>query len=601
MDASTRAGKIGDWLWFLAFATVSSVWCVTAAFQLGPTFDEPLYVRRGLEGWRTGSHGALLRVGTMPLPIAVETLPLYLWERSQGVTLDPVGDLNALLPWARAGMLLFWWLLLFYARLAGRELAGPWGGRLAVALLALEPSLLAHAGLATTDIAITACLLALVYHFRTGREAGWWRRIGIPAFWFGAGVLSKASCLVYGPLCLLAVELHRLWGSRIEDRGSSIEDRGSRSSILNPRSSIFLFPFSAALRPFRRDLLRIIALGMLVVVIYCGSDWKTQPSFVEWAKKLPEGPLATAMVWLAENLRIFPNAFEGLVRQIKHNMHGHGTYLLGESHPRALWYYFPVLLTIKLSVPLLLLPLLVALTRVRSLANWACLAAAVLVLFSLTFRVQIGIRLVLPLVALAGVGVGAAAARAWQEVGPGWRRRVLTAAVPCGLLWTGGAAVAVWPHGLCYANELWGGSRHSYRLMSDSNYDWGQGLPELAQWGRKHGIASLDVWYFGSDPALAAAPFHHVPFHTLPLNSVEDVAAQVQGRQLAVSTTTLYGNVMTKSQEYTQTFLRRQRPVARTRTFLIYDFTGSGGLVRSTAFRRNDVIPPKGGTTNQTP
>ena len=68
----------------------------------------------------------------------------------------------------------------------------------------------------------------------------------------------------------------------------------------------------------------------------------------------------------------------------------------------------------------------------------------------------------------------------------------------------GGAAVAVWPHGLCYANELWGGSRNSYRLVSDSNYDWGQGLPELAQWGRQHHVAALDVWYFGSDPRLAA-------------------------------------------------------------------------------------------------
>lgn len=554
MDESRRGGRLGDWLWFLAFAGVSSVWCVTAAVRLGPTFDEPLYVTRGLEGWRTGSHGGLLRVGTMPLPIAVETLPLYLYERCQGVTFDPARDLDTLLPWARAGMLLFWWLLLLYARLAGRELAGAWGGRLAVALLASEPSLLAHAALATTDIAITACLVALVYHFRTGRDAAWWWRVAIPGFWFGAGVLSKASGLVYGPLCLLAVEMYRLRGP--------------------PVRAVLLFPFSAALRPFRRDLLRIVGLGLLLVIVYCGSDWRTQPSFVEWAHKLPEGPLATLMVWLAENLRIFPNAFEGLVRQIKHNMHGHGTYLLGESHPRALWYYFPVLLTIKLSVPLLLAPLLVAAVRVRSLLNWACLTAGVLVIFSLTFRVQIGIRLVLPLVALGAIGVGAAAARAWQEVGPGWRRWGLTAGLTCGLAWTGVASAATWPHGLCYVNELWGGRRNGYLLVSDSNYDWGQGLRELARWGQRHHVAAFDVWYFGSDPAIAAAPFHHVPFHQLPLHSAEDAAAQVRGHYLAVSTTTLCGNVLTEGHQHALAFLRRQRPVGRTMTFLIYDFTG---------------------------
>src|SRR5205807_6301382 len=105
----------------------------------------------------------------------------------------------SLLPWARTGALLFWWLLLFYAWRAGRLLAGAWAGRLAVALLACEPSLLAHAALATTDIAISACLLALVYQFRAAREpgvtAGWVRRVGVPAFWFGASMLAKASAL----------------------------------------------------------------------------------------------------------------------------------------------------------------------------------------------------------------------------------------------------------------------------------------------------------------------------------------------------------------------------------------------------------------------
>src|SRR5262249_40876356 len=162
MSPTDPRAKLWDWLWLLGWGLASSVWCVTAAGQLGATFDEPVYVRRGLEGWRTGSHAGLLRLGAMPLPVAVDTLPLHLWERRHGVELDPVNDLDSLLPWARAGTLVFWWLLLVYALRAGRLLAGPWAGRLAVALLACEPSLLAHASLATTDIAVSACLLALV-------------------------------------------------------------------------------------------------------------------------------------------------------------------------------------------------------------------------------------------------------------------------------------------------------------------------------------------------------------------------------------------------------------------------------------------------------
>src|SRR5690349_20346363 len=85
MDRSGGSGWVLDWLWFLAFAAASSVWCQTAARELSTTFDEPVYVAQGLERWRTGSHHGLLRLGPMPLPVDVEPLPLYLWERWRGV------------------------------------------------------------------------------------------------------------------------------------------------------------------------------------------------------------------------------------------------------------------------------------------------------------------------------------------------------------------------------------------------------------------------------------------------------------------------------------------------------------------------------------
>src|SRR5919202_2047419 len=146
MERSGRGGRLFDWLWLLAWGLASSAWCVTASGRLSATFDEPVYVARGLEYWRSGSHAGLMQLGTMPLPPDLETLPLYLAERWRGTRFDPEADLERLLPWARAGALVFWWLLLAHGWLAGRSLAGPWGGRLAVALLASEPSFLAHAG-----------------------------------------------------------------------------------------------------------------------------------------------------------------------------------------------------------------------------------------------------------------------------------------------------------------------------------------------------------------------------------------------------------------------------------------------------------------------
>lgn len=560
-----QRGRWADWAWFLAWAVGSSAWCLGAARELGATFDEPVYVACGLTGWRTGSRAPLMKLGTMPLPIDVTTLPLYLWERYHGVTIDPEADLARVLPWARAGTLLFWWLLLGYGWRAGAQLGGRWGARLAVALLASEPSLLAHASLATTDIAASACLLALVYHFVTGRSAGWRRRVALPAFWFAATVLAKASGLVFGPICLAAVEMERLV------RGGAFSHQPGR------RWPPWFRQVWQEMRPLRHDGRWIIGLGTVLVFVYCGCDWKTQPSFVKWAHGLPPGPTATVMAWLADHVRIFSNAGEGLVRQVTHNIRGHDVYVLGRTIPRAVWYYFPVALTIKLSVPLLLLAGGLALARPWSLRNWACAAAGALLLFSITYRVQIGIRLVLPLVVLAIVGLAGAATAVWQRESSSGRRRMFTAGLAAGVVWTALAAIAVWPHALCYTNELWGGTRRGYLRLSDSNYDWGQGLPELVRWKERHGIEPLDIWYMGTDPALRTLPIRPLWLHALPLQTADDVAAAVRGRCVAVSTTLLYGAYWkTMAHEVAGCYFRARRPAGRTLTYFIYDFRAPG-------------------------
>src|SRR5205814_5574537 len=101
----------------------------------------------------------------------------------------------------------------------------------------------------------------------------------------------------------------------------------------------------------------------------------------------------------------------------------------------------------------------------------------------------------------------------------------------------------VWPHALCYANPLWGGTGEGYRLLSDSNYDWGQGLKDLAGWQRQHPDSPLDVWYFGSDPVLESLPMRELRFHNLVIRKPEEFVALVQGHYLAVSTSLLYGSI----------------------------------------------------------
>src|SRR5262249_53617902 len=276
--------------------------------------DEPAYVRCGLERWRTGSYAAFMSMGTMPLAADVQILPLYLRERAKGVPYNP-DDLDHLLPRARAATLLFWWLLLGYGWLAGRRLAGPWGGRLAVALLACEPTLLAHAALATTDIPLAACLLALTYHFRIGRESRWPLRVGVPALWFALALLAKASALVFGPFLLMVIEVERLLRRETSD--------GQGRKTLQGRLALLWPPV--------RDLWQILLLGFVLALLYCGSDGRPTTSLNGFLGSMADGPKRRFLTWFV-SLPIFSNAAEGILWQILHNACGSAAYLLGKTH-----------------------------------------------------------------------------------------------------------------------------------------------------------------------------------------------------------------------------------------------------------------------------
>lgn len=546
--AVRRREKIFDLSWWLFFGLASTCWCVLAARALGPTFDEPGYLRWGLVHWRSGTTRPFMKAGTMPLAADVQTLPLRIAEWWRGTPIDTEREMARVLPWARAGTLLFWWLLLFYAWRGGRALGGAWGGRLAVALIACEPLMLAHAALATSDLAVATCLLMLAFEFAAAREATAPRRIWWPGILFGVALLAKASALVLGPLCLLAIECERLV------RTGAFEREGWR-----------------ALRGFAADLSRIALMAIVLTFVYCGSDWALEPTFVKWAQTLSPSRMQAVLVFCAENLRIFPNAGEGLVKQIAHNLRGHNVFVLGGNFRRAVWFYFPVALTIKTSIPLLLFPLAIAAVRPRALVNWACGAAALLLLDSVTWRVQLGARFLLPVLALGSVGLAAAAAHALRA--PGWKARALAGWIALGIAWSAFSAARVFPNGLAYANEIWGGTRDSYHLLSDSNFDWGQGLPELRAWASRKSVTTLDVWYFGRDPSSQNPPMRELPLHSREFVAGRSCAEITAGKCVAVSITLLHGAYANEEPAHgAADFFRARTPTDRTLTFLIYDF-----------------------------
>ncbi len=545
-----------DLLWLFACAVLASIYCVTSATQLGATVDEPDYIQLGMTRWRTGRHNLFVNAGIMPLSAEVQTLPLYLVELVRHEPFDVTNDLTRYLPWARANNLVFFWMLLAYGCWLGRQLGGKWGGRLVVAFLACEPNLLAHASLATTDLSLAACLLALLAHYRDGRVNAWlkWRwRVGLPLLFAALTFLAKASAIAFAPLVLFAVELERLF-------------RGDSFSPYAPVGRPVWRPLVHFLRAALLDGGQVLGGGFLLALLYFG--FGSGNSFRgEWAQTYQPHGLIGHSLWQFNQL-LHSNALGAVTFQMQHQEQGHGgSLLLGHWYQDGVWYYYPVALAIKLCLPLLLSCGLIALVNLRALANSVFAAALILLAFSLTCRVQLGLRLFLPIVPLLVVAVAAAIPAMVCRAREGYQRRLLLTWTAVAVCWTLGNAVTVWPHSLCFANELAGGPSHNHLNLGDSGHDWGQGLPELLAWQREHTDAPLYVWYFGRDPNLNSAP-------VTPINltdvAVDQTEARLRGCYLAVSTTLLYGG---PGQSPLGERLREMRPIGQTMTFRIYDFT----------------------------
>jgi hypothetical protein len=283
---------------------------------------------------------------------------------------------------------------------------------------------------------------------------------------------------------------------------------------------------------------------------------------LRWAQKLPEGTGRTVALGVLENLRVFPNAADGFFRQVGHNARGHGAYLLGVTATSALWWYFPVLLTIKVTVPVLGLIGLSVIAARRHLLNPALACVVVLLAFSVFCRVQIGIRFMLPLMSLLIIGVSAALARAAAEMPHrGWEVAGVTA-----LAWSLVIAACHLGNGLSYVNGIYGNMRKSHELVSESNFDWGHGLPALQDWAEDHAGGPLAVWYYGTDPALQAQSFEPVRLHE------GDIETNLR-RYLAVSTTLVYGPPLSPLVVETRRRLQDIEPIERVGTFLIYEIT----------------------------
>jgi hypothetical protein len=174
----------------------------------------------------------------------------------------------------------------------------------------------------------------------------------------------------------------------------------------------------------------------------------------------------------------FPELFSGIDQVRRHNAQGHLSYFLGENRTFGWVAFFPVLLTVKLPVAILLFVAAALMWKRKREVGWPLelmwVVPVAIPAVAIPANIDIGLRHLLPafpfLVVLAAAGILSLAERAKTGT---WAR--VTLAVLVG--WLTVSSLAAHPDYLAYFN-LFAGD-HPESIVVDSDLDWGQDIKKL--------------------------------------------------------------------------------------------------------------------------
>jgi len=219
---------------------------------------------------------------------------------------------------------------------------------------------------------------------------------------------------------------------------------------------------------------------------------------------------AAAVIYLAyllpTDLGFYIKGIQALHRD---HQPGFEHYMLGMFQER-FWSYFGVALLVKTPVPTLLAiggaAVLALRGHWRSFGDEAFLLLPAALFFAVTTALadDLGVRYVLPVLAFLLIFAG--------RVGPWLLERRLRLAVAGVLLaWLVWGTLRISPDHLAYFNELAGGPANGWKVLDDSNIDWGQDLKRLKPWMDAHGVREVALLYTGN----ASPEYHGIRYRKL--------------------------------------------------------------------------------------
>lgn len=488
-----------------------------SATRHSPTLDEPGLLASGIRIWEVGQFD-LYRVNP-PLVRGVAAAPVMLagcrvdWTRLERSTMTRsefvVGEdfvhanaersilLVTLARWACIPFCLLGGVFcyLWSRRIWQSELAGI----LSLGLWTLEPFLIAHGELISTDCAATSLGLAAGYFFSSWLKDRSWKLAIVGGLALGLAGLTKLTWLILFALWPLLAHVWLALGRRIPDPRSQ-NDTKCHASYISLLAQLFVilavalnvinlgYVFSGTLRPLKDFV--------FVSRMLTGTEKGDGPGNRFSGTILGEIPVPLPADFIV-----------GLDLQ-KQDLESHQSqsYLLGEWQDGGWWYYYFYGLAVKTAHGTQFLMLL-SITAVLAIDCRLVLSArrsqsttepervdlfillgtavAVLILVSSQQEFNHHVRYVMPVLGFAIVFSGGAV-RLAEATGSSGQRRIMAACISLCVISNLISLTCVYPHQLAYFNECSGGAAAGHRHLSHSNLDWGQSLLEFREWYRAH-------------------------------------------------------------------------------------------------------------------
>lgn len=487
-DVDTRRGRSRlHGLAVLAILSAMFVAMWTSTSHDAPTFDEPGHIGAGLGyaelhdlRWLPDHPplsrllaGLALRLGGVQAP---RSGPVFeareSYELGRTVLYRSGHDPGSVLALGRLPLMLLTILAGLVVYAFASDLFGRGGGLIALAVYALDPNVLAHGRLVTTDGAVSAFLLCTVWLLWRGRtrRSRWMVLAGIA---YGFALSSKFTAIPLGPVFLVLVMAPVLRG-RMRSLDRAVVTRAT----------------------FRAGAFFVLAFTV-VWVVYLGIDPHQRfvpPGPYKATHDAATGPLPPII-----NALPLPAQYRfGLVFNVRTDQDKRPAFLAGRHYSGGSLLFYPAGLALKTPVTHLALWVAGSVLLIRR-RGWrltlAVLGPAMFFMaFAMISHTNIGLRHVLPVPLFLAVAAGGTGLCLGRPLG-----RALAAA---GLILSALSVGHQHPSYLSYTTDLAGGRDHAYRYFVDSSVDWGQDLQRLASYVRERGLESpLWLSYFGTvDP-----------------------------------------------------------------------------------------------------